>query len=206
MIKTIFSLFNDFVVFATVKSLFCIFLVLPLFLLATPLEKLNDELASNQSDPSVIVFITDGVKIVGEDNIYNAEVVVDEKIKLNAIPKIAKDSPIKSEANTATKDLQEFKNSHKKKEVTKSELICTFSNTSSENSTFQNTLAKVFRAVISSRYLLQKIDSTDRYETENVEITSQLKKQKFYTSLSYLQFGKYSSSSLRGPPFLSFYS
>lgn len=39
-----------------------------------------------------------------------------------------------------------------------------------------------------------------------ISYKAQLEKQKFYTSLSYLQFGKYSSSSLRGPPFLSFYS
>lgn len=37
-----------------------------------------------------------------------------------------------------------------------------------------------------------------------INCSSQLRKQNYYTSLSYLQFGKYRSSSLRGPPVLNY--
>lgn len=39
---------------------------------------------------------------------------------------------------------------------------------------------------------------------KTISIDTQLVKQKFYTSISYLQFGKYRSSSLRAPPTFSY--
>ena len=77
---------------------------------------------------------------------------------------------------------------------------CNFSTSPAGNSGNTQGLAKKQTGVFISYNVLQKHALASTYDKKILKIESQLIKQKFYTSLSYLQFGQYRTSSLRGPP------
>ena len=150
-----------------------------------------------EEDDKTIFFISAGTTVVGLDQIYEVKVVsIPEKSQPTEVSKVS----FLEQANVALSEKKaKIKLSHLKNKVHKKP-DCNFSTSPAGNSGNTQGLAKKQTGVFISYNVLQKHALASTYDIKILKIESQLIKQKFYTSLSYLQFGKYRTSSLRGPP------
>ena len=181
----------------------CAFLLLPVFLFATASLKSDELECTPQLDSVGEIFLSEGVMLVGKENIYNAEVLLEnDLIAKESAETVQESQPKGVEVIVAQKKLQEIKTVNKAPKVT---LRFNFFKSSSGDSTFDKKGIQDWKAVFSSRSLLQKIGIADRYENEFATITSQFKKQVFYSFLSYLQSATTGSASLRAPPIYRYY-
>ena len=172
---------------------------LPIFLMASQKQKDNHQKNSVQKNTSAIIFVGEGADVVGFSNFHKAKIV---KVSSAQIKK-AKDSTFSDRTKTALsqKKAKEkaSKNQQEKNTNIDKKIDFSFNNSPLSNSDIKQKSGFAFQAVISS-FSFSKNFAIATYFYQISKINTQLKKQKFYTSLSYLQFKKYRNSSLRAPP------
>lgn len=177
------------------------FLLLPIFLLASVSHKISEKEQIPQNDSSTKIFMSEGTVMVGSENMYQAEVIQVnnvEDIKNSSIAKLS--LPQEENKAISQKELQRNKNKIAYKPLTKTKVEYNFSSIPLGTSDINQKLQHSIIAIISPNNTVQKSSGTESSFNKIVAITSQLKKQKYYSSLTYSQFCKYSNSSLRGPP------
>ena len=168
-----------------------------------PSKKVSQESPDVQEEEDKTIFVTAGTTVVGLDKIYKLKIVVEAR---KAQPNKVIKSTFLEQTNNS---LSEKKANKKLAQLVKriqEKAKNNFSVSSSGESGITGRSGKTKTAVVLPTNVLQIHALASTYHQTILKIESQLKKQNFYTSLSYLQFRKYCSSSLRGPPFLSFYS
>ena len=187
-------------VFRSKFSLLLLFILvgIPSVISASVLE--NDNLDQGSEG---VIYVSGNAVLFGENSISNGKIIEIESTKENVSREPTKKLEViadlvkvhqKSKEIALQKILDNAKKDKKK--------ICF---ESSWNPKFFNlTLSKMagFSSQISNSY--SKLSALLHFWVKvlpNYKI--QLEKQKYYTSLSYLQFGKYTNSSRRGPPQLS---
>ena len=158
----------------------------------------------SQKNSQAIIYISAGTQITGISQFSNARIikVATKKasvkvatVKISA-PTISEQIVAKKKSqNQALKSVQEKIN----KKVKNSYYSSSQDNESLKFAKFKFNFAAVTTTISSFKYSPAFVSSTLLLNSDQ----AQLLKQKFYTSLSFLQFRKLRSSSLRGPPCFS---
>ncbi|WP_326986791.1 hypothetical protein [Chryseobacterium sp. MP_3.2] len=163
---------------------------------SNPTTESGEGFTNTQTEP-VEIFITSGTTVIGLENIYNVKLVA---LKAKAKPKKVENSALSEQVKLAEKNSQEkLAVTKKAKELNiKTEVI--FYADPSGNSDIKKQSGSFFAAVISPFNVLQKSVLASSNSKHTATIKLEEKKQKFATSLSYLQFGPLINSFLRGPP------
>ena len=180
------------------KSLLILFFALltPLFLHAEG----QDSVVAKKNQEAVI-YVSSGAEIQGLSYITNARIIKIEK----EVPSIKK---IQSKAKYATLKVQVTANINAKDESLKKlqqkindQVKNYYFSTSQDIALSQWVKLRLSTSAASTdfnSFNFSKAFLSNKYHL-NI-FRSQVAKQKFYTSISYLQFGKYRNSSLRAPP------
>ena len=176
------------------KYFLCVLLFLPLFFAAAPPE--NEQ--PPQQEPTKM-FVVGDMKISGAENLSYVEIVPLEIVETAPKTKVASaksQKTITKKNKTTASEIIEIKYIAQKQKI---------SNTSIANSTksdadFLQKLGSSSAAVAPANHY-QKLQSfaATAMQKEHAKIFI-ASKQKFYTTLSYLQFGNSRSCSLRAPP------
>lgn len=199
--KLFFDLFSDAGLLSVRLPLLLLFF-LPIFLMASQKQKDNHQKNSVQKNSSAIIFVGEGADVVGFSNFHKAKIVKASSAKRKESKK-AKDSTFSDRTKTALsqKKAKEkaSKNQQEKNTKIDTKIDFSFNNSPLSNSDIKQKSGFAFQAVISS-FSFSKNFAIATYFYQISKINTKLKKQKFYTSLSYLQFKKYRNSSLRAPP------
>ena len=174
----------------------CFFLIIPLFFSASTL---NSDLPAADQIPqkNSSIYISAGATVIGTEHIYISD-AGHEKVKTS---KIEVEKPAIS-----SEKLSKEKNKEKEvlaKKYPPAKPVYNFENTESKSRlAFGAGRYNVTALNFNTKKL--KFSSTSFYPVHlPVTFNYALKTQKFYTSISYLLFGKYRSSSLRAPPAFS---
>lgn len=170
---------------------------------ATSIQK--DSISAIQNN---VIFVSGNATIIGLENLSNANIV-----SLESTQRISSKSKVKTLAKTEdhsisaqiikkeTEEKEQIAKLQKQSNLNTSVAFLLLPSSSDFNST---TSQQCNNAVVCSN-LYSKVkflkSVTKDLVFQNCIVAK--KKQKFCTSLSYLQFGKYRSSSLRGPPRLA---
>ena len=162
-----------------------------------PSKKVSQESPDVQEEDKTI-FVTAGTIVVGLDEFYKVKVVSGRK--KTQIKKFTKSTFLEQTNNTSSEKKAKIKLAHLLKRI-QEKAKNNFSVSSGGESGITGRSGKTKTAVVLPSNVLQIHALASTYDQTILKIESQLKKQKFYTSLSYLQFSKYRSSSLRGPPY-----
>lgn len=186
-----------------------VFSVLLVLMFITPsvisASTLQQKIADSEQQSNVI-YISGNTTIFGADNNSEIKVVATKTGTNPSTNRIEKDKPSTNSISAQleiknSKDLEISKNLEKKaKEIVK----ISFINTSSTNSNFASNSSAISKeAVLSSNFYSQYKFSKEisKDKANSYACKSSKKKLKFYSTLSFLQFGKYRNSSLRAPPF-----
>ena len=163
-----------------------------------PSDKVSQESPGNLHEEEKIIFVTAGTIVVGFDQIYKVKVV--SGIKKSQPNKVTKSTFLEKTNKTLSEKEADKKLARLVKKI-QEEAKFHFSVSTGGNSKFTSALHENKTAVVVPSHIVQKHALASTYDQLLLKIESQLQKQKFYTSLSYLQFGKFRSSSLRGPPY-----
>ena len=202
MKKKLLLIFTDFQFKRNFASRFLqsILLFLPLFFFSVSTEShdLEEQTDAHLPESSAVIYMVSGSTMVGSSHIHQTKIVhLDEVIK----KEIEQKKYARSVEIISTKSLvkrQKFEKKVVKKEVAKIKLeFCT---NPADNSDFNQKSQNSFRALTLPNNRLQKSIVTNVYFAKVVEIEEQLKKQKNYFSLFFLQLPIFQNSSLRGPP------
>ncbi|MEG2079854.1 hypothetical protein [Chryseobacterium sp.] len=163
-----------------------------------PSDKVSQESPNHLEEKDKTIFVTGGTTVIGLDKIYKVKIVLETR----------KPEPTEfsktSFSEQTIKTLSEKKADKKLARLVKKIQEKTkyhFSVSSGGESGITGRLHKTKKAVVFTSNVVQKHALASTYNQVILKIESQLQKQKFYSSLSYLQFGKFRSSSLRGPPY-----
>lgn len=176
------------------------FLLLSLnFFKAVPLE-----VELPVQDPQAIIYVSGNAQIYG--NLNTSVVIAKDKIEstrvTNVPHKVKKQHNQVELANVAKKESYEklaAKIASKKKPVF-------YTSNPSDNLSTQQLKLITSAVAVAMAHNFNNFNAVIPEITSVILLIAQSKKQKYYTSLSYLQFGKYRSSSLRGPPTWNFES
>ena len=163
-----------------------------------PSKKVSQESPDVQEEEDKTIFVTAGTIVVGLDEFYKVKVVSGRK--KTQIKKFTKSTFLEQTNNTSSEKKAKIKLAHLVKRI-QEKAKNNFSVSSGGESGITGRSGKTKTAVVLPSNVLQIHALASTYDQTILKIESQLKKQKFYTSLSYLQFSKYRSSSLRGPPY-----
>lgn len=182
-----------------------IIVMLPILSFANSTELIDSpsEITPPQTQNPTKIYVSQGATIVGVENISNLKIVSDTKTvqkKVKPVEKLTLSEEIQHAVVLKNVKEKEIKAATEKNIAKKTDF--TFSNPLQSNSNFSQKSGNSLNAVFSPTNLLQKAAITSQYVI-NLKISAELKKQKIYNSLSYLQFRKYRSSSLRAPPAIS---
>ena len=177
-----------------------LFLFSPLLCFATSVED-GPQLPAQSS-----IYVVGNTQIYGAENISVVEVVA-TKTYDNSFTKRNEKAKHESSSQSisAQIEIKKTKDLAKSKELekqTKENIKVNFINSTTNSNFAGNTSAITKGAVLNSNFYSQNKLSKTISQDIAISYTckSCKKKQKFYTSLSYLQFGKYRNSSLRAPP------
>ena len=162
-----------------------------------PSKKVSQESPDVQEEDKTI-FVTAGTIVVGLDEFYKVKVVSGRK--KTQIKKFTKSTFLEQTNNTSSEKKAKIKLAHLVKRI-QEKAKNNFSVSSGGEAGITGGSGKTKTAVVLPSNVLQIHALASTYDQTILKIESQLKKQKFYTSLSCLQFGKFRSSSLRGPPY-----
>lgn len=176
------------------KYFLCVLLFLPLFFAAAPPE--NEQ--PPQQEPTKM-FVVGEMKISGVENLSYVEIVPLETVETAPNTKVANAKPPKTitkKTKTTVSEISETKYIAQKQKVSNTNVA----NSTKSDADFLQKLGSSTAAVAPANHYqkLQYFAATSVH-TQNTEV-SLANKQKFYTTLSYLQFGNSRSSSLRAPP------
>lgn len=163
-----------------------------------PSDKVSQESPGSLHEEEKIIFVTAGTIVVGFDQIYKVKVV--SGIKKSQPNKVIKSTFLQQTNNTLSEKKAKKKLARLVKRI-QEKAKNNFSVSSGAESGITGRSGKTKTAVVLPTNVLQIHALASTYDQTILKIESQLKKQKFYTSLSYLQFGKFRNSSLRGPPY-----
>ena len=163
-----------------------------------PSKKVSQESPDVQEEEDKTIFVTVGTIVVGLDEFYKVKVVSGRK--KTQIKKFTKSTFLEQTNNTSSEKKAKIKLAHLVKRI-QEKAKNNFSVSSGGEAGITGGSGKTKTAVVLPSNVLQIHALASTYDQTILKIESQLKKQKFYTSLSYLQFGKFRSSSLRGPPY-----
>lgn len=203
MDKKLFFNFYGGVLALPVKLSILILFCLPMFAMASQKQTDDSEKKSQNEEKPATLFVGEGVGVVGFSNIHNAKIVKVSGEKKKEAKKV-KDSTLSEEMKLALSQKKLNAAAEKKKAAAKYNEIVTridfnFNNSPVSNSDFKQKYSFGFQGVIPPFGFSQNFVIAN-YFYQLDKINTQLKKQKFYTSISYLQFKKYRNSSLRAPP------
>lgn len=164
--------------------------------------KQSAEGPTNTQPEPFVIFVTSGTTVIGLENEYNIKVVA---LKAKAKPRKVENSALSEQIKLALAEKEtkvKLAQTKKAKELNiKTEV--TFYADPSGNSDIKKQSGSFFAAVISPFNVLQKSVLASSNSKHTATIKLEEKKQKFATSLSYLQFGPLRNSFLRGPPQVS---
>ena len=163
-----------------------------------PSKKVSQESPDVQQEDDKTIFFTAGTTVVGLDNINKVKVVSGRK--KSQPKKVEKSSILEQTNNTSSEKKAKIKLARLVRRIQENSKN-KFTVFSASESGITERSGKVKPVVALPSSTLQKHALASTYNYAILKIVSQLKKQKFYTSLSYLQFGKYRNSALRGPPY-----
>ena len=187
-----------------IKTSFFLLFILPLISFAYGKGICNEIKDSTKIEKPLQISISKGTLIIGIENMHNIQVDnVTEVVKITSkkVPK----SSLTQEINLALSEKKsKLKISEKSEEQgAEKKIDVVFTGNPDGNSNYSKKSPQFFTAIFSPFNVLQKaaIVYSDAFQLANVKLA--VKKQKLSTSLSYLQFGKYRSSSLRAPPFFT---
>ena len=185
----------------SVKVFRLMVIVLPLLSYAYGGEKINTNTDSTTVNYPIKISIAKGTLMYGMENLHDAEVVIVKSDVKKGSKKVIKHTLSQEITIELSQKKEKIKTAEKVKydQVSK-KVDIKYSTNSTGNSNYSKKPINYFAAVFSPFNILQNtaVKSLDVYQM--VAINVAFKKQKFFTSLSYLQFDKYKSSSLRGPP------
>ena len=163
-----------------------------------PSDKVSQESLGSLHEEDKTIFVTAGTTVVRLDEFYKVKVVSGRK--KTQIKKFTKSTFLEQTNNTSSEKKAKIKLAHLLKRI-QEKAKNNFSVSSGGESGITGRSGKTKTAVVLPSNVLQIHALASTYDKLLISISAQLEKQKFYTSLSYLQFGKYRNSSLRGPPY-----
>jgi hypothetical protein len=163
-----------------------------------PSKKVSQESPDVQEEEDKTIFVTAGTTVFGLDQIYQVKVATIPEI--SQLNKVTKSTFLEKTNKTLSEKKADKKLARLVKKI-QEEAKFHFSVSTGGNSKITSALHENKTAVVVPSHIVQKHALASTYDQLILKIESQLQKQKFYTSLSYLQFGKFRSSSLRGPPY-----
>ena len=163
-----------------------------------PSNTISKRTPNVQEEDDKTIFISAGTTVFGLDQIYQVKVATIPEI--SQLNKFTKSTFLEKTNKTLSEKEADKKLARLVKKI-QEEAKFHFSVSTGGNSKFTSALHENKTAVVVPSHIVQKHALASTYDQLLLKIESQLQKQKFYTSLSYLQFGKFRSSSLRGPPY-----
>lgn len=147
------------------------------------------------------IYVGEGTTIVGLLNMNDTKVInMDFKQKKKS-KKISKSTFSQEMTIALSEKKAKIKTAEKVEEqVVNKNVNFFYKGNQKSDSNYSQKSRNLYTAVFSPFNVLQKTVAAcaDTYQIAAIKLA--VKKQKFFTSLSYLQFGKYRSSSLRAPP------
>lgn len=156
--------------------------------------------ALSQNNPEAIIYVSSGTKIIGSSEFSNARIInipnasstkKDKTEKVNSAP-LSKQITAKSdEINSTSKILQ----------AKISKVLRSFYNSIPQSNWFNHSKLKFGSIAVNNSGNTYNFSPATFVGQIIIKVfSSSSTKQKFYTSLSYLQLCKFRSSSLRAPP------
>ncbi|PQA98247.1 hypothetical protein SAMN05421796_1223 [Chryseobacterium piscicola] len=161
-------------------------------------DDISQESPDIQEEDNETIFISEGTTIVGLDKIYKVKIVLETR---KPEPTEFSKTSFSEQTNNTLSEIKADKKLARLVKKIQEEAKFHFSVSTGGNSKITSALDENKTAVVVPSNIVQKHALASTYTQVILKIESQLQKQKFYTSLSYLQFGKFRSSSLRGPPY-----
>ena len=163
-------------------------------------DDISQESPDIQEKDNETIFISAGTTIVGLDKIYKVKIVVEKR---KSQPTEFSKTSFLEQTNKTLSEKKADKKLALLVQRIQEEAKNNFLVSSSGDSGITVSSGKTKTAIVVSSNIVQNHALASTYDQTILKIESQLQKQKFYTSLSYLQFGKFRSSSLRGPPYVA---
>ena len=156
--------------------------------------------AFSQNNPEAIIYVSFGTKIIGYSDFSNARIIdipttfTDKKVSIEKV-----DSAPVSKQITAKRN--EIDNTLKIVQAKINKVIRSFYNSIPQSNWFNYSKLKFGSIAVNNSVNTYKFSPATFVGEIIINVfSSSSTKQKFYTSLSYLQLCKFKSSSLRAPP------
>lgn len=177
--------------------------MLPLLCMSTFFNASALKTETVDQDQTGVIYVSSDVQIFGTEHISNATI---NTIKSTSVPKkISKNNPelkyIPIAKQIIAKKNEEHRILKKLQDKIDKKIVRSFYSSSSNGNQLTISTHSTAKFGLSSN--ISKIDFSNGLVKENLVLKSfktHLQRQKFYTSLSHLQFRKFRSSSLRAPP------
>lgn len=185
-------------ILSSVFSVLFVLLLSSLSFASTPAQ-----IDSIATEKSAEIYVSGSAIIKGVENFSNASIVsietLENKTSNSKVKTLAKTEDQSISAQIIRKEKEAAQKIAKLQKqiketatvfITKNPASSYFNNSSSQNGSI---------AVVSSTSIIKFLKDISRLAISQ-HCKEDIKKQKYYTTLSYLQFGKYRNSSLRAPP------
>ena len=179
---------------------FFFFIGLFLFLLK-PALFFSTEIKTTMQDQNhkEVIYVIGGASVISTANIHSLE--IKKVASKKTVSKDELDEIKTSSISNQAEKIEKAQNERRNKILPNIRITKRYSNIPTEENIMGALGMKFVTALISSsQYSFRGMILAVTISQPIIFFKNQLVEQKYYTSLSYLQFGKYRSSSLRGPP------